>query len=318
MEQSMKWKVIYTGILLFVVTVFANFGQEDDFPALKGSYLGQKSPGDTSKVFMDGIISTIENPEMCAAFTADGKEFYFNRRYKGFWTIFYTKELDGEWTTPKPMPFSSTYTDRDFTMSPDGQRIYFGSNRPERVGEHPQQSLDICVTKRGKNDIWEPPLNLGKPINTHEFGENYPSIASNGNLYFFSCRNDGLGGCEIYMSQFSKGKYLAPVNLGPAVNSEMNDWDAYIAPDESYIIFSSQNREDTLGEQDLYISFKNNGVWTEAQNMGNRVNSSSDEICPSVSLDGKYLFFTTRRRGKADIYWLNTKIIEELKPEEIR
>jgi Tol biopolymer transport system component len=311
----MKGKAISIGILLLVVTVFAKFGQEDDFPILKGSYLGQKAPGNTSEVFLDGIISTLENPEMCAAFTADGREFYFNRRYNDRWTIFSTKEVDGKWTTPKPMPFSSAYTDRDFTISPDGQQIYFGSNRPSREGGPPQNSLDIFVTQRGENNVWEHPVNLGKPINTDEFEENYPSIAGNGNLYFFSCRNDGLGGCEIYMSQFSNGKYLDPVNLGPAVNSEMNDWDAYIAPDESYIIFSSQNREDTLGEQDLYISYNNDGVWTKARNMGNRVNSSSDEICPSVSLDGKYLFFTTRRRGQADIYWIDSNIIQELKPK---
>ena len=314
----MKWKVIYIGILLFNVTVFANFGQEDDFPALKGPYLGQESPGNTSEVFLDGIISTVANPEMCAAFTADGKEFYFNRRYKDRWTIFFTKEVGGKWIEPKPMPFTSTYTDRDFTISPDEQSIYFGSNRPEREGGNPQQSLDIFVIQRGKNYTWGQPINLGKPVNTREYGENYPSVATNGNLYFFSCRNDGLGGCEIYMSPFSRGKYLDPVNLGPAINSKMNDWDAYIAPDESYIIFSSQNREDTLGEQDLYISYRKDGVWTKARNMGNRVNSSSDEICPSVSLDGKYLFFTTRRRGRADIYWVSSKIIQELMPEDIR
>jgi Tol biopolymer transport system component len=117
------------------------------------------------------------------------------------------------------------------------------------------------------------------------------------------------------MSEFSKDGHLDPVNLGPAVNSEKNDWDAFIAPDESYIIFSSQNRKDTLGKQDLYISYKRNGIWTKARNMGSRVNSSSDEICPSVSLDGKYLFFTTRRRGKADIYWIDSKIIQDLRPE---
>jgi Tol biopolymer transport system component len=212
------------------------------------------------------------------------------------------------------MPFSSKYTDRDFTMSPDGQRIYFGSNRPLREGKPPLKSLDIYVTIRGENDTWEQPTNLGKPINTQEFGENYPSVSSNGNLYFFSCRNDGLGACEIYMSPFSNSIHLDPVNLGAAVNSEKNDWDAYIAPDESYIIFSSQNREDTLGEQDLYISYKKDGDWTKARNMGKTVNSPLDEICPSVSLDGKYLFFTTRRRGKADIYWISSKIIDELKP----
>jgi len=120
------------------------------------------------------------------------------------------------------------------------------------------------------------------------------------------------------MSQFSKGRYLAPVNLGPAINSKKNDWDAFIAPDESYIIFSSQNREDTLGDQDLYISYKKDGIWIKALNMGKKVNSHSDEICPSVSLDGKYLFFTSRRRDEADIYWISSKIIQELKREEIR
>jgi hypothetical protein len=310
-----KLKFLPLAILIIVTGILLAQERLSEFPVLKGPYLGQKPPGNTSKVFLDGIISTIEKPEMCAAFTADGKEFYFNRRYKGLWTIFFTKEVDGKWSSPKPMPFSSTYTDRDFTMSPDGQRIYFGSNRPLKEGESSQKSLDICITIRGQNNTWEQPINLGKPTNTPEFGENYPSIASNGNLYFFSCRNDGLGGCEIYMSQFSKGSYLTPVNLGPAVNSEKNDWDAFIAPDESYIIFSSQNREDTLGEQDLYISYKKDGIWTKARNMGKKVNSLSDEICPSVSLDGKYLFFTSRRRGEADIYWISSKVIKELKPE---
>ena len=55
------------------------------------------------------------------------------------------------------------------------------------------------------------------------------------------------------------------------------------------------------------------GTWTQAKNMGTRVNSESGEICPSVSLDGKFFFFTGRRRGNADIYWMTADIIEELK-----
>lgn len=102
--------------------------------------------------------------------------------------------------------------------------------------------------------------------------------------------------------------------LGPGVNSELHDWDAFVAPDESYLIFSSQDRPDSVGAQDLYISFRNeDGSWTEARNMGPRVNSPSDEICPSVSIDGEILFFTSRRRGDADVYWMSSVIIAELK-----
>jgi len=106
-----------------------------------------------------------------------------------------------------------------------------------------------------------------------------------------------------------------PVLLDNTVNSEMHDWDACISPDETYIIFSSMNRKDTHGTQDLYISFRTKeGYWTNAKNMGPSVNSEYDEICPSVTLDGKYLFFTSRRRGKTDIFWVDAKIIQDLNP----
>ena len=79
------------------------------------------------------------------------------------------------------------------------------------------------------------------------------------------------------------------------------------------------NRDDTHGTQDLYLSFKNqDGSWTKAKNMGTAVNSTDDEICPSVTLDGEYLFFTSRRRGNADIYWVDAKIIEDLKAEYLK
>jgi len=304
------------GVLLCIGISLCSFLQQHDFPVLEGLYLGQKPPGMTAELFAPGIISTLELPEMCAAFSADGKEFYYNAQFKGHWTIFLTREIDGQWTNPEPMPFASGYTDRDFTMSPDGQRIYFGSNRPREKNEEPLRALDIFMIERIDGMLWSEPKNIGTVVNS-DLGENYPSVASNGNLYFFSSRADGFGGCDIYVSRYIDGRYLPSENLGSAVNSDRNDWDAFIAPDESYIIFSSQNRYDTLGGQDLYISFKKEeGSWTVARNMGPNVNSKAGEICPSVSLDRQYLFFTSRRRGKADICWVDAGIIEEFKTDE--
>jgi Tol biopolymer transport system component len=286
-----------------------------DFPELEGPYLGQNPPGMKAQIFASGIISTIEMPEMCAAFTPDGKQFFFNALYEGQWSIFMTKETNGMWTTPKPMPFTAGYTDRDFTLSPDGRMIYFGSNRPRERKAKPLKALDIYMTERLDGEHWSEPKNIGIVVNS-ERGENYPSVARNGNLYFFSSRDDSLGGCDIYVARLIDGQFRPPENLGSAVNSVQNDWDGYIAPDESYFIFSSQNRDDTLGGQDLYICFrKQDGRWTKARNMGARVNSASGEICPSVTLDGKYLFFTSRRRGKADIFWVDAKIIHRLRPD---
>ena len=313
MNVVMTRKAIFAGILLSVVFGWPSHAEQNDFPDLKGPYFGQTAPVDAAEIFMEGIISTREDPEMCAVFNADGKTFYYNALYENRWTIFVTRESNGRWTRPEPMAFTAGYTDRDFTMSPDGGRIFFGSDRPREPGGPRQSALDIFMTKRLPSGAWSMQTVVGPPVST-EAGENYPSVALSGNLYFFSKRNDGIGLCDIYTSSYVNGIYQPPIPLDSSVNSVKNDWDAYIAPDESYIIFSSQNRDDTIGKQDLYISFKgSNKEWTKAVNMGSLVNSSDDEICPSVSLDGKYLFFTTRRRGTADIYWMDARIIEKLK-----
>lgn len=290
-------------------------GSEDKFSSLKGPYLGQTAPADAAVVFLDGLVSTVDGDEMNAGFSLDGREFYYCARHDEDWSIYWTREEGGGWTEPERMPFSTGFTDRDFTMSPDGSRIYFGSNRPRAPGSEKLTSLDVFYTERLGSGGWSEPVNAGPVVNS-EFGENYPSVARSGNLYFFSCREDGFGSCDIYLSRMNDGRYEPPTPLSGAVNSDKNDWDAYIEPDERYIIFSSQERPDTLGGQDLYISYRmSDGSWTPAKNMGHRVNSESGEICPSVSLDGKYFFFTSRRRrGHADIFWMTTDIIRDLKP----
>jgi len=314
-EKNIK-KILGGNLLRILKTVQEKAEDNTDFPELNGPYFGQEAPVDKAEVFMDGVISTIQSPEMCGAFSVDGKEFYFNGLYEGHWTIMMMREIDGQWAEPAPLTFTSHYTDRDFTLSPDGNNIYFGSNRPREKNGAALSSLDIYRTRKDENGQWSNPENLGAPINS-DLNENYPSVSKKGNLTFFSNRENGLGGCDIYLSRLVNGWYLEPENLGPAINSEKNDWDGFIAPDESYFIFSSQDRDDSIGGQDLYISFrKKNGDGTRAKNMGPKVNSAFCEICPGVSLDGRYLFFTTRRRGKADIFWIHADIINELRPQE--
>ncbi len=223
--------------------------KEQSFPDLKGPYFGRQAPQKNAEIFLDGIISILEEPEMNAAFTRDGREFYYCARHKGNWALFATEEKGGRWEKPKPLSFTSDYTDRDFTMSPDGNSLFFGSNRPRQNGQPPLDALDIYVTERLVSGLWSKPKSVGPPVNT-SLMENYPSVAANGNLYYFTAREDGIGRCDIYMAEFSEGRYSDPVNLGHAVNSAENDWDSFIAPDESYIIFSSQERVDTLGGHD--------------------------------------------------------------------
>ena len=112
------------------------------------------------------------------------------------------------------------------------------------------------------------------------------------------------------------GEYQDPVNLGPKLNTKYHEWDTYLAPDESYMIYCSTKPEG-LGDDDLYVTFKQrDGSWSDPIHMGNEINSEKSENRPYVSPDGKYLFYASTVRGNRDIYWVDARIIEKLRPDE--
>jgi len=170
------------------------------------------------------------------------------------------------------------------------------------------------VKKEGNG--WGEPKHMGWEINTDK-NEASPSISQNGNIYFLSDREDALGKDDIYFSIIENGKYSKPRNVGNMINTELYEDYPYIAPDESYIMFSGSDRKDGYGLGDIYLSYKaDDGSWTNSINMGQIINSKADDRFPLVSPDGKYLFFISDRTGNSDIYWVDAKIIEELKPKE--
>jgi Tol biopolymer transport system component len=333
----MKQKIIFIGIIILTVSIFSNFTQQDDFPVFKGSYLGQKPPGMTPEIFAPGILSTGYS-EAFISFTPDGKELFYSLSGAPYNVIFYMKEENGRWTKPKVAPFSGKYW-AEFNISPDGKKIALSTRQPLDCKGEPKKHAEIWIVKRTDTG-WGEPKNLGPPINSEKSSNAYPSFTKNDNLYFSSVHEGSMNNDYIYMSKFVEGRYTEPHNLGDAINSELPDVDPFIAPDESYLIFFRIN--DRTGA-DLYISFKNkDGSWTKATNMGEKINSTAREICPRVTPDGKYFFFSSNRRihkpfsevpityeekikilnspgnGSYDIYWVDAKVIEILKPKEIK
>jgi hypothetical protein len=108
-------------------------------------------------------------------------------------------------------------------------------------------------------------------------------------------------------------RYGAPQRLGGGVNSPAVADHAYIAPDESYILFDSPVRPGGQGGYgDFYVCFKkSNGAWGEALNLGDDVNTPTTNFGPMVTPDGKYIFYCTRR----DIYWVSAGVIEKIRPK---
>lgn len=216
--------------------------------------------------------------------------------------IFYSKKINDKWTTPKIASFSDpNYSDADPFLSKNGDRIYFISERPTHLDDD-NIEWNIWYSD-GENGIWKDPTPLPSPINSEEYDEYFFSISDKGNAFFSSNRKGGNGSFDIYTTKvLNDNQFSEPKNVGYPVSSEKYEFDPYISPDESYILFSINEK----GNSSLYYSHKDaNGQWTEPHNLGEQVNTTRQDFAPSLSADGKFIFFSNN--GK--LRWVSSKIL---------
>lgn len=317
-----KYLFYLTAVILFVL-ISCSPSQQEEFSSLRGPYLGQKPPGKKAELFAPSIFPEGEHLG-CSGFLNNNTVFVFgSMKPNSDWRlrpIYMTEQIDGNWTKLKIVPFNR-YSPYNFTIGPDGQILYFTSLvSPDKTSSVFLEQANIWVVKL-EMDSWTEPMMLGGSINTENYYENYPSVTNDGTIYYMSRREEGMGRTDVYRSRNLDGKYGEAENLGHVINTEDSDIDPFIAADESYLIVC-QEKEGGFGAFDLYVYFmKQDGSWTEAINMGQDINSSSFEARPCVTPDGKYLFFTSDRpdhKSLNRIYWVDARVIEELKPDGLK
>lgn len=211
-------------------------------------------------------------------------------------TICRLNRTNGVWSSPIPASFSGIHKDIEPYFSPNNLRLYFASNRPNKFEK---ENYDIYYVERiHKDSTWSEPINVGLPVNTAS-NEFYPAITISGNLYFTCVKPHNKGKDDIYFSQWTNGSYSEPLALDSTINTPGYEFNSFVAPDESYLIFSGYNRSDGLGSGDMYISFRSqNGTWTEAKNIGKKINSKYMDYCPFVDQKNQVLYFTSRRNAE--------------------
>jgi Tol biopolymer transport system component len=277
-------------LTLLIICAFCTLSWADSEPPY-----ASKQPMPEPTIFGSGIISTADF-DSHPAFTPDGKTLYFLRSSPtfNFWTIVVSHYEKNHWSIPEVLSISGQYRDADPFITSDGKRLYFISDRPKDAANTSAESrsLDIWFMEKAGNG-WGPPQNVGAPVNSPG-QEWYPTIAQDGTMYFGSDREGGKGRTDIYRSRLVDGKYTEPENLGDAINTQFEEFEPYISPDQKYLIFMTQ-RPDGRGGSDLYISYQRNGAWTKATNLGDKINSSGSEYSPLVTPDGKYFFWSSTR-----------------------
>jgi hypothetical protein len=270
-------------------------------------YFGQKPPGTTPEIFAPGIVSTSAHEFGCS-FTPDGKEFYFTRREtpQSPTLIMVSKCVDGVWTTPEAAPFNEKSAAREDSMSfeplvtPDGRRLYFSSDRPlpGQAGPGGPPMLNIWYVER-EGDRWGVPRNPGAPFNPMK--AMYVSMTNAGTIYTTDI-SGGMGANCIAVAKRIEGAYRSLEKLGAPINVGTRNMYPYVAPDESYLIFSR-------GANALFFSFRNSdGTWGEPRAIDLGPRSAGQGV---ISPDGKYLFFNAGERGKSDIYWMEAAFLKK-------
>lgn len=301
----MKRLYLITIIALLIVPVSVmaqEVGQAESeaMASLPADYLGQELPGLKPVLFAPELISTNLYQERDACFTRDLKEFYFTRDEK----IMVVKRTEQGWTQPVQASFSTDDREAEPYITPSGDRLYFVSRRL------PEDSAEV-----GFFHIWyvdRVDSGWGEPQIFDNRRDYYLSMTDYGDMYFTDVNND------LFRGRVVDGNFTDVRKLSDSVNTARAEYNSFVAPDGSFIMFTSFGWGPGYGGGDLFISFrKDDGTWTTAKNMGGGINTNGHDYCPSLSPDGKYLFYTSNARGTEDVYWVDAGIIDRLRTEDL-
>ncbi|MCP4896120.1 MAG: hypothetical protein GY906_04015 [bacterium] len=262
---------------------------------LEIDFLGQEPPGATPTVFAPGLIST-EFDEYGCTMSPDGREFYFTRTFVSprSHTIMVCRKTRKGWSAPEIAAFSSIQSEAEPIFSPTGDSLFFSRVSAEEADGDP----GIFVLRRTTAG-WSKPEYLRPGM--------FATSSLSGTLFFTDVSSGIQEGNIAMVTSYEDGSSESKL-LDGTVNSLYQDAHPFVAPDESFVIFDS-NRPGGHGSSDLYISFRDSDrQWGEAINLGAPINTPEYDAIPSLSPDGKYLFFY--RSG--DIYWVSTNLLQTL------
>ena len=254
-----------------------------------------------------------EYDEYCPVISADESVMYFTSKRAGttggqeqeneigayYEDIYFSENKKGKWTPAKNLgpPINSDRNDATVNLSVDGQRLFVYRDA---------STTDADISEaRLKGKLWSSPMKLSKNINTKVQETSAAFSPDERAIYFVSNKDGGFGGKDIYVSRLgAKGEWGPPVNLGPPVNTEMDEDAVFMHPDGKTLYFCS-NGHGTMGDFDIFVTVFENGKWSEPQNIGYPINTPDKDVSFVISASGKHAYYASAREGtigKRDIY----------------
>lgn len=257
------------------------------------------APMPAPQIFAPGVISGPAN-EGAPTFSPDGKELYFTRSATR-WSIILEshKGEDGTWSKPAVAPFSGEWSDASPAFSPDGSYLIFVSVRPVPAsssgaasGSGARQVESHIWRVDRTNGGWSAPVELPEAVNC--FPRIFrPSVASDGTVYFTAPVNGkDLG---LYRALYRDGAFMKAEPL-PFSDGSVKDVDPEIAPDQSFMIFSSRRTFPGDDQHEhLFIVRNRDGQWNSPEPILYAGDTASEDNDPRLGPDRQTIYFSSDR-----------------------
>jgi tetratricopeptide (TPR) repeat protein len=280
--------------------------------------MAKKDLGDLLKMEIQNMGESINSPlnEYWPGMPINGNTFVFTRLVNNQEDFYVAKMGSAGWEKSRFAPGKINTIENEGTNS-----VYFGAKEQLMFYTVCNQggygSCDLFYSEMS-NEKWGERKNMGEIVNSPQW-DAQPSISGDGNkIIFSSARPGGMGGKDLWMTQKVNGAWTKPVNLGPAINTKLDEEAPFIHYDGVTLYFAS-NGHPGYGKHDIFMSrLSDDGLWAKPENLGKGVNTSQDDVGFYVDASAQKAYFASAREGGfggLDIY--SIKLIEKFKPKPV-
>jgi outer membrane protein OmpA-like peptidoglycan-associated protein len=267
-----------------------------------------KRPVPFSPLNLGVDVNTVD-AEYLPSLTIDEQTMVFTRRVKGEDEEFFISHKDtcGYWAPAVNMgePPNSRGNEGAQNISADGHYLFFSKCERRSPDGVTGGGCDLYMSYTETDSTWSVPKPFKATLNTPGY-ESMPCISvDNKDLYYVSNREGGQGGLDIWVTHFTNGKWGAPENLGPEINTPYDDIAPFIHFDNQTLYFASEGHPG-MGDMDLFVSRRGaNGKWGKPVNLGYPINTVNHEGGVVVNASGTTAYYASNRGnavGETDLY----------------